>query len=156
MVTDAPIFSFVAWPVKTGFSRLPAGPGGSVGTMGGTGTAVSAHSAHRREAIALLRYQLRGQLQTDEKEAGSGSALQAQFFNPPSISEPGAVSIVARPSIPTGSKYKDVSKAYIDTVYSVLTGKREAPEAVAALEKQLIEITGFSAAPPRTAEKKAP
>src|SRR5215813_940922 len=49
--------------VKTGFSRMPGGAGGSVGTMGGTGTAVSIHSAHRQEAIALVRFQLRALMQ---------------------------------------------------------------------------------------------
>jgi len=34
-------------------------------------------------------------------------------------------------------------------VHSVLTGQKEAPEAAAELEKQLIEITGFSAGPPK-------
>ena len=41
-------------------------------------------------------------------------------------------------------------------MHSVLTGKREAAEAAAELEKQLIEITGFSAGPPKTADKMAP
>ena len=39
---------------------------------------------------------------------------------------------------------------------SVLTGQRGAPEAAAELEKRLIEITGFSAGPPKTADKLAP
>ena len=60
-------------------------------------------------------------------------------------------SIVARPSVATGSTYKDVSKAYIDAVHSVLTGGRKAPEAAAELEKKLMEITGFRAGPPKMA-----
>ena len=60
--------------------------------------------------------------------------------------------IVARPSVATGSAYKDVSRAYIDAVHSVLTGEREAPEAAAELEKKLIEITGFRAGPPKLAD----
>ena len=147
--------------VKTGFSRMPGGAGGSVGTLGGTGTAVSLHSTHRQEAIALLRFQLRALMQASEKEGGSGGPMQAEFSDPPSISEPHVspaesnqrASIVARPSVATGSTYKQVSKAYIDAVHSVLTGQRRAPEAAAELEKQLIEITGFRAGPPKTVDK---
>ena len=42
------------------------------------------------------------------------------------------------------------SGAYIDAVYSVLTGKKGGPEAAADLEKQLISLTGFRAGRPRT------
>ena len=147
--------------VKTGFSRMPGGAGGSLGTLGGTGTAVSLHSTHRQEAIALLRFQLRALIDTSEKESGPGGPMQAEFSDPPSISEPSVspagsnqrASIVARPSTETGSTYKQVSRAYIDAVHSVLTGERGAPESAAELEKQLIEITGFSAGPPKTADK---
>jgi trehalose/maltose transport system substrate-binding protein len=146
--------------VKTGFSRIPGGAEGSAGTLGGTGTAVSLHSTHRQEAIALLRFQLRALMQASEKDSGSGGAMQAEFSNPPSIAEPRSpiapnrrASIVARPSIVTGTAYKQVSRAYIDAVHSVLTGRRRAPEAAAELEKQLIEITGFDAGPPKMPDK---
>jgi trehalose/maltose transport system substrate-binding protein len=138
--------------VKTGFSRLPGGTEGSVGTLGGTGTAVSAHSTHRQEAIALVRFQLRAKMQATENGDGPGGSQAAEFSDTPSISNQRA-SIIARPSVATGSEYKDVSKAYIDAVYSVLTGQKGAPDAAAALEKQLIEITGFHAGPPQTVAK---
>ena len=60
---------------------------------------------------------------------------------PPSSNRPESV-VVARPSVEAGSTYKQVSRAYIDAVHSVLTGKRQAPEVAAELEKQLIGITG--------------
>ena len=146
--------------VKTGFSRMPGGVGGSVGTLGGTGTAVSLHSPHREEAVALLRFQLRALMQAGEKEGGAGDLAQVTFSDPPSISEPFAspavsnrrASIVARPSVAAGGAYKQVSKAYIDAVHSVLLGQKESPVAAAELEKQLIEITGFKAHPPKTAQ----
>ena len=62
---------------------------------------------------------------------------------------------VARPSIVAGTSYKEVSKAYIDAVHSVLVGRKKAPDAAAKLEKQLIQITGFSPGPPRRADKGA-
>jgi len=146
--------------VKTGFSRMPGGSGGSVGTLGGTGTAVSLHSAHREEAVAFLRFQLRSLMQAGEKEGGAGDLAQVTFSDPPSISGPFAspavsnqrASIVARPSVAAGSTYKQVSKAYIDAVHSVLLGQKESREAAAELEKRLIEITGFKAHPPKTAQ----
>jgi trehalose/maltose transport system substrate-binding protein len=144
--------------VQTGFSRMPGGAGGSVGTLGGTGVTISIHSAHRQEAIALLQFQLRGQMQASEKGGGAGAPTRVEFFDPPSILDPNAsptpakqlASIVARPSVAAGSAYKQVSRCYIDAVHSVLTGEKTAPEAAGELEKQLIEITGFSAAPTPT------
>jgi hypothetical protein len=55
---------------------------------------------------------------------------------------------VLRPSSVARRQYPDVSDAYIRAVHSVLTRKQSAPEAAAALEKELIRITGFKAAPP--------
>jgi trehalose/maltose transport system substrate-binding protein len=143
---------------------MPAGEAGSAGALGGKGTGISIHSAHRKEAIELLRYQLHALMQSGEREKGGGSAPRTELSDVPSISGmPGSGtdsnqrgSIVARPSIATGSAYKDVSKAYFDAVYSFLTGRRKAPEAAAALEKQLIEITGFRAGPPKRGDKSFP
>jgi trehalose/maltose transport system substrate-binding protein len=57
--------------------------------------------------------------------------------------------IVSRPSDVTGQKYQDVTDAYIQAVHSVLTGEKSAPEAAAALEKELVRITGFKKGRPR-------
>jgi trehalose/maltose transport system substrate-binding protein len=147
--------------VKTGFSRLPAGADGSAGTLGGTGTAVSLHSAHRKEAIALVRFQLRALMQANGEESVSdGAAMQAKFSDTPSVTAANGspnqlTSIVARPSAAAGVAYKQVSKAYIDAVHSVLTGERQAPPAAAELEKRLIEITGFPAGPPQRSNQRA-
>ena len=101
-------------------------------------------------------------MRAGEKHGGSGATMQAELSDPPSISDAYASAtpsnrlasvIVARPSVAAGSTYKQVSKVYIDAVHSVLTGEKEAPEAAAELEKQLIEITGFSAAHPKSADK---
>jgi trehalose/maltose transport system substrate-binding protein len=150
--------------VKTGLSRMPAGPEGSAGTLGGTGTAISLHSTHRQEAMALLRFQLRSLIDAGEKESGPGGPIQLELSDPPSISEPGvppksskqgAGVIAARPSIETGTAYKAVSKAYSDAVHSVLIGQMSGPEAAAKLEMQLIQITGFRPGPPKTTDNNA-
>jgi trehalose/maltose transport system substrate-binding protein len=56
--------------------------------------------------------------------------------------------MVSRPSDVTGKKYQDVTDAYIQAVHSVLTGQKTAPQAAAALEKELTRITGFKKGPP--------
>jgi len=56
--------------------------------------------------------------------------------------------VVSRPSNVAGPVYEDVSKAYIEMLHSVLLGKTSAPDAAAALEKQLIALTGFKTGPP--------
>jgi hypothetical protein len=56
--------------------------------------------------------------------------------------------IILRPSHATGKNYNEVSEAYSRAVHSVLTHQRSAPEAAAALEKELVRITGLKAGPP--------
>jgi trehalose/maltose transport system substrate-binding protein len=56
--------------------------------------------------------------------------------------------LVARPSIVSGEKYEDVSRAYIRSVHSVLTGENNPSVAAAKLEGELIELTGFKNGPP--------
>ena len=48
----------------------------------------------------------------------------------------------------TGKNYNEVSEAYSRAVHSVLTHERSAPEAAAALEKELVRITGLKPGPP--------
>jgi trehalose/maltose transport system substrate-binding protein len=142
--------------VPTGLSRMPGETEGSAGTLGGTGTAISLHSTHRREAVALLRFQLRNLIDAGEKGGDLGGPNQLEVANPPSMPdsrippEPSKEPlIVVRPSIETGTAYKAVSEAYSDAVHSVLVGQMSAPEAAAKLEKQLVAITGFRTGPPR-------
>jgi trehalose/maltose transport system substrate-binding protein len=56
--------------------------------------------------------------------------------------------IVQRPSNVTGKKYHDVTNAYIKAVHSVLTREASGPAAAAALENELVRITGFKKGSP--------
>jgi len=56
--------------------------------------------------------------------------------------------VVARPSIVSGEKYEDVSRAYIRALHSVLTGEANPSVATATLEKELSQITGFKTGSP--------
>jgi trehalose/maltose transport system substrate-binding protein len=142
--------------VETGFTALPGGPGGSGGILGGSGLAVSRHSAHPQEAVKLVHFLIRAQIESIEKRNASDN--QPEFYKVPAVSDAYRHSekaikdgspVVHRPSIETGSQYMNVSKAYLDEVHSVLTGEKGAPQAAAELEKQLIKITGFRTGPPK-------
>jgi trehalose/maltose transport system substrate-binding protein len=139
-------------PPTSGFAGMPGGPGGRVGTLGGTGLAISRYSAHRQEAIALVRFMIREELQSRDKDA---SATTPEHFDLPSLlepqgrfDEPRASAVVSRPSAIAGPTYEKVTKSYADAIHSVLTGEIRASQAAADLEKDLTQITGFKSGPP--------
>jgi trehalose/maltose transport system substrate-binding protein len=137
----------------TGYASIPGGAGGWAGTLGGSGLAVSAHSLHLQEAVELVRFLVRAQIQSSKLEAGA--AAEPGLSDMPSIQNPHGhpdrSGIARRPSDVTGRAYEQVARAYIAAVHSVLTGQRPAAEAAAGLERQLINITGLRAGPPKTA-----
>ncbi|MBB6147406.1 trehalose/maltose transport system substrate-binding protein [Silvibacterium bohemicum] len=142
---------------RTGYTSMPGGRGGQVGALGGIGLAVSQSSAHPREAVALIHFLIARDLQAKANAVHSEPA--AEFYGLPQTLQAYAPSpqsgeqssrLVSRPSSVTGHAYEDVTAAYIQAVHSVLTGQRGAQEAAAELEKQLIQITGFHAGPPKT------
>jgi trehalose/maltose transport system substrate-binding protein len=138
--------------VKTGFTSIPGGSGGSAGTLGGGGLAVSRHSAHPREAVKLIQFILRAQvelIQTQKDMATSRGQIKNFSLVPDDnvkLIQKGGM--VYRPSIEAGSKYEQVSAAYVHALHMVLIGQKEAPQAAAELEKQLVQITGFHVGPP--------
>lgn len=147
---------------KTGYTILPAGPGGSFGTLGGAGLAVSRRSAHLQDAIGLVRFLIRAQIKSEEQgESSTNGPAQPEVYDLPSMpdqhnhSEGSSArnsAVVARPSSVAGASYEEVTRAYIGAVHSVLTGERPAPVAAAELEKQLVKITGFRTGLPQTAD----
>ncbi len=144
---------------KFDVTLLPAGKAGRAGTLGGTSLAVSRFSAHPREALQLVRHLCSGQVQVERSRALSVPPTRHQLYEQPQVLEPNpyfaplgqAFStgvVVSRPSDVAGKKYEDVTEAYIQAVHCVLTRKQSAPEAAAALEKELIRITGFKTGMP--------
>ena len=132
---------------------LPGGKGGRVGTLGGAGLAVSRSSSHPREALELVRYLSSRDVQVKRSRVLSEPPTLPDLYDLPEVLEPNPrfallrqafrTGIVSRPSAVTGKKYEDVTEAYIRDVHSVLTGEKSAPEAAAALENELVRITGF-------------
>lgn len=148
---------------RTGYTSVPGGPGGRAGTLGGSGMAISRHSLHPQEAIELVRFLTRAEIQSREQEESASANLLAQpkVYDLPSLSDPMDHSeksgqhrsgVVSRPSTVVGPKYEQVTRAYFGAVHAVLTGQKGAPEAAAELEKELIKITGFRTGPPKPAD----
>jgi trehalose/maltose transport system substrate-binding protein len=137
---------------------LPGGREGRVGTLGGWGLAVSKFSPHPREALELVRYLTRRDVQVRRSRVLSLPPTLSELYNLPELREPNPrfdilnqafrTGMVLRPSNVTGKKYQEVTDAYIQAVHSVLTGQKSAPEAAAALENELVRTTGFKKGPP--------
>jgi trehalose/maltose transport system substrate-binding protein len=147
-------------PIRNKFdiTLLPGGKAGRVGTLGGAGLAVSRFSAHPREALELVRYLSRRDVQLKRSRVLSVPPTLPELYDLPETLEPNPsfallsqafrTGLVSRPSNVTGKKYQHVSDAYIQAVHSVLTAEKSAPEAAAALETELVRITGFKKGPP--------
>ena len=143
---------------KVGVAPLPAGEGGHLGTLGGVGLAVSRHSDHQKEAIELVRFLTRPDIAAKRARNVSDPPSLPAVYGIPEVQGPNPhfrvvsqallTGIILRPSHATGKNYNEVSEAYSRAVHSVLTHQRSAPEAAAALEKELVRITGLKAGPP--------
>jgi trehalose/maltose transport system substrate-binding protein len=148
-------------PIRNKFdiAPLPGGKTGRVGTLGGAGLAVSRLSAHPREAIELVRYLSRRDVQTKRTHVLSVPPTLPELYDAPEVLGPNPgfallrqafrTGMVSRPSNVTGNKYPEVSEAYAQAVHSVLTGEKRAAEAAAALENELVRITAFKKGPPQ-------
>ena len=147
-------------PIRNKFdiALLPGGKAGRVGTLGGAGLAVSRFSAHPREALELVRYLSRSDVQVKRSRVLSEPPTLPELYDRPDVLEPNPrfallrqafrTGVVSRPSNVTGKKYQDVTDAYVQAVHSALTGEKSAPEAATALENELVRITGFKKGPP--------
>jgi trehalose/maltose transport system substrate-binding protein len=148
-------------PIRNKFdiTLLPSGKAGRMGTLGGAGLAVSRSSAHPHEALELVRYLCSRDVQVKRSRALSEPPTLPELYELPEVLEPNPRfallsqafrnGMVSRPSNVTGKKYQDVTDAYIQAVHSVLTREKSAPEAAAALEKELVRLTGFKKGPPQ-------
>jgi len=142
---------------KTGYTSIPGGPGGWAGALGGSGLAVSRHSAHPQEALELVRFLIRAQIQSHQNTDKEPPRQSVVSDEPPISNLPSDAKrigqqdsgVVGRPSSLTGRKYEEVTKAYISAVHSVLAGEKGAPQAAAELQDHLMKITGFRAGPPK-------
>jgi trehalose/maltose transport system substrate-binding protein len=147
-------------PIRNKFdaAMLPGGKAGRMGALGGWGFAISRLSVHPHESLELIRYLTRRDVQVNRSHVLSQPPTLPELYNLHEVLEPNPhfellnqalrTGTVSRPSNVAGEKYPDVSNAYIQAVHSVLTGEKGAPEAAAALENELLRITGFKTGPP--------
>ncbi len=150
--TDTEVFG------REGVTSLPGGPFGRAGAMGGFGLAIGRNSPHQAEAVKLVKFLLRKESELDELRHSSHPpgldemvdvpAILKAYSDPSQSEEKRRASVVARPSTVTAEKYDQVSHAYFEAVYSVLSGKVKASMAAQNLEKELARITGFASGPP--------
>jgi trehalose/maltose transport system substrate-binding protein len=142
---------------RIGISSVPDGKAAQVSALGGFGLGVSRSATHPAEALELVRFLVRREMQSEAVRAHSESPLEQlawpAFLKPTSDSadigqhQLGS-SLVSRPSTVSGQKYVEVAHAYIRAVHSVLMGKTSAPQAAAGLENELVGITSFKTGPP--------
>src|SRR5262245_60559969 len=136
---------------ELGVTSVPGGRAGRTSTLGGNGLAISRTSVHTREALELVRFLVRRDGQ-EQRAPAQSEARDLVLYELPRIfkvypqvakSKGAGARLVARPSVPAGARYEDVTRAYIGAVHSVLTGERNPSAAAADLEKELVAITGF-------------
>jgi trehalose/maltose transport system substrate-binding protein len=147
-------------------SLLPGGRAGRVGTLGGAGLAISRFSAHRTEALELVRFLSRGDVQAKRARVLAQPPTLTDLYNQPAVLESSPryalvadgfrTGLIRRPSNIAGKKYQDVTNAYISAVHSVLTHQKSGPEAAASLENELVRITGFKTGSPPQDRHTAP
>ena len=142
---------------QIGVTSVPAGPAGRADTLGGNGLAVSRTSAHPHEALELIRFLMRRDAQLIRANEHTQPPWGVELYELPENLNPypqladstrNGGRLVARPSIVASDKYEDVSRAYIGALHSVLTREKTASAAVASLEKELVQVTGFKPGPP--------
>lgn len=158
--SDYSLISVHKPPVNTtsfGVTSVPGGKEGRAGVLGGNGLAVSRFSAHPHEAMELIRFLRRRDAEFLRTTEHSEPSKDFELYQLPAVLQlypqltqlrKGGGGVVARPSIAAGQKYEEVTRAYIGTLHSVLTGQTTAVEGATALEKQLVDVTGFKTGPP--------
>ena len=142
---------------RYGVTSVPGGRVGRASTLGGNGLAVARASTHAREAIELIRFLRHRDADRVRESAQSAPPARLEVRDLPAVLTPysrlaeaehSGAAVVARPSVVAGSRYEEVTKAYIREVRSVLTGEKPASTAAEALEHELVAITGFRRGPP--------
>jgi trehalose/maltose transport system substrate-binding protein len=142
---------------RFGVTLLPGGKGGRAATLGENSLAVSRYSAHPEEAIALVRYLTRRDVQLERFRTTSETPTLPSLYDDPTVLKANPYfaplkevflgGAISRPSTVTGLKYAEVSAAYARAVHSVLLGQKRAGEATAELARELTRLTGFPARP---------
>ena len=140
---------------------LPTGDGGTaVATLGGWQLAVSRYSKNPAVAADVALFLASPEEQKTRAINGSYAPTIPALYEDPEVLEAqpvfeslGAVldTAVARPSTISAPQYNAVSQAFFNAVHSVLTGQDDAENALATLELDLEDLTGFPTGDPNDA-----
>ena len=132
---------------------VPGGRHGHAMVLGENALAVSRYSKHVDEALALVTYLSRRDVQIERARSTSLPPTVPDLYDEPEVLRANPYytplkkvflgGAVSRPSSVTGDKYADVSRAYFRAVHSVLTRQEKPAAAAATLERELVWITGF-------------
>ena len=138
---------------KFGIAALPSGGTGTAATLGGNGYGISRHSLHPHEAAMLVRFLCGREEQRRRCLRSAEPATIVDLYHDPrvlavnpyfsTVFQIHQKSLALRPSTGTGRLYPEISRAYYEAVHAVLTRQTAATDAVAALERRLMQITGF-------------
>jgi trehalose/maltose transport system substrate-binding protein len=136
-----------------GVALPPNGQTGAASVLGGASLGISRKSSHPQEALALVRFLCRRDVQRERAQITAQAPTLPSLYDDPELlkkspyfallKEGFLTGVIARPSSVTGKQYGDVSEKYFKAVHSVLTGKRSGANAAADLETELVRITGF-------------
>jgi trehalose/maltose transport system substrate-binding protein len=139
-------------------SPLPGATAGqSAATLGGWQLAVSAYSEHPEEAAKLAFFMASEQEQKRRAIEYSLNPTIESLYDDPEVLEASPffgslfsvfTNAVARPSTATAPNYADVSSLFFNSVHGVLTGDADAEDALAELELDLEDQTGFPTGSP--------
>jgi trehalose/maltose transport system substrate-binding protein len=139
-------------------SALPAGAAGhSAATLGGWSLMVSRYSQNIEAATLFAQFMTNATAQKSRAIDAGYLPTIATLYSDGEITQarPEVARLfdvynnsVARPSTVTGNSYDDVSYAYYTAIHSIITGERSAAEALAGLEQELVNITGFPTGAP--------
>jgi trehalose/maltose transport system substrate-binding protein len=135
---------------RSDIAPLPAGGTGTASVIGGDGYGVSRHSLHPREAAMLVRFLGSRDEQVRRSRIVNEAPTIPELYKDPEVlaanpQSPRALEVfrsgaVFRPSKQAGTMYPDVSRAYFEAVYAVLSGKKSASKAASNLEDQLRQM----------------
>lgn len=137
-----------------GVALLPYGQAGAAASvLGGASLGVSRNSNHPQEAMALVRFLCRRDVQLERARVTAQAPTLPELYDDPEVLKTSPyfallkqgflTGAIARPSTVTGKQYGAVSEAYFRALHSVLTGEKNAANAAADLEGELVRITGF-------------
>jgi trehalose/maltose transport system substrate-binding protein len=131
---------------------VPAGVDRGSSVLGGWYLGISRHSHHRSEAVAFVKFMVSKEAQRVRAMEGAflptlrslyedRGVLKADPFLSAIRNVPNHV--IRRPTSILGAEYTSASQIYAHGVHTILTGAAGSSSETAAMQKELVHLTGF-------------